>query len=225
MGTTKKTSTSKKKTTSVKKAPMKEEKIMRSDFFVTDVASACYKSYAPGYVFRQKKRKYEGITLILSGTMEWVGEGEETLLEAGDLLLQEQNDRYQLKVVGDEPAEYMVISYLAEPMEKLRFLLLVQPDRFALIVARTDENRADNDIAVLVKARKQGGYRIQGKAVNFAFLIQPKVDVRQSHVVEVDALHIPADRLLKSLKTDWGFLCPLDELKSTLTVRFDFEYF
>ena len=100
---------------------------MRSDFFVTDVAFACYKSYAPGYVFRQKKRKYEGITLILSGTMEWVGEGEETLLEAGDLLLQEQNDRYQLKVVGSEPAEYMVISYLAEPMEQLRALL---PGRF-----------------------------------------------------------------------------------------------
>lgn len=100
---------------------------MRSDFFVTDVAFACYKSYVPGYVFRQKKRKYEGITLILSGTMEWVGEGKETLLEAGDLLLQEQNDRYQLKVVGSEPAEYMVISYLAEPMEQLRALL---PGRF-----------------------------------------------------------------------------------------------
>lgn len=100
---------------------------MRSDFFVTDVASVCYKSYAPGYVFRQKKRKYEGITLILSGQMEWIGEGEETVLSAGDLLLQEQNDRYQLKVVGDTPSEYMVISYLAEPIEKLRSLL---PGRF-----------------------------------------------------------------------------------------------
>ena len=114
---------------------------------------------------------------------------------------------------------------LFEVGEKLLFLLPVQPDRFAFIVARADENRADNDIAVLVKARKQGGYRIQGKAVNFAFLIQPKVDVRQSHVVEVDALHKPADRLLKSLKTDGDLHCPLDELKSTLTVRFNFEYF
>lgn len=100
---------------------------MRSEFFVTDVPAACYKSYAPGYVFRQKKRKYEGITLILSGEMEWIGEGEQQILRTGDLLLQEQNDRYQLKIVGDEPAEYMVISYLAEPMEKLRSLL---PGRF-----------------------------------------------------------------------------------------------
>ncbi len=100
---------------------------MRSDFFVTDVAFACYKSYAPGYVFRQKKRKCEGITLILGGNLEWIGEGEETVLGSGDLLLQEQNDHYQLKVVGDRPAEYIVISYLAEPMEKLRTLL---PGRF-----------------------------------------------------------------------------------------------
>jgi len=100
---------------------------MRSEFLVTDVAFAWYKSYGPGYVFRQKKRKYEGITLILSGEMEWIGEGEETVLGAGDLLLQEKNDRYQLKVVGDQPAEYIVISYLAEPIERLRALL---PGRF-----------------------------------------------------------------------------------------------
>ena len=100
---------------------------MRSEFFVTDVAFACYKSYAPGYVFRQKKRKYEGITLILSGKMEWVSEGERQILYAGDLLFQEKDDQYQLKVVGDVPAEYVVISYLAEPIEDLRALL---PGRF-----------------------------------------------------------------------------------------------
>lgn len=100
---------------------------MHSDFFVTDVALACYKSYGSGYVFRQKKRKYEGITLILSGEMEWVGEGEHFILRAGDLLLQEKNDTYQLKVTGDDPAEYIVISYLAEPIEHLRSLL---PRRF-----------------------------------------------------------------------------------------------
>lgn len=100
---------------------------MHSEFFVTDVAFACYKSYAPGYVFRQKKRKYEGITLILSGEIEWVGEGEQQILRAGDLLFQEQNDRYQLKVVGDKPSDYMVISYLAEPLDQLRSFL---PGRF-----------------------------------------------------------------------------------------------
>ena len=66
---------------------------MRSEFFVTDVAFACYKRYAPGYVFRQKKRKYDGITLILSGEMEWIREGEQILLKIGDLLFLEQNDR------------------------------------------------------------------------------------------------------------------------------------
>ena len=93
---------------------------MRSEFFVTDVATACYKSYGAGYVFRQKKRKYDGITLILSGKMEWIGEGMQFTLREGDFLFQEKNDRYQLRVVGDSPTEYMVISYVAEPTEYLR---------------------------------------------------------------------------------------------------------
>ena len=96
---------------------------MRSDFFVTDVAFASYKSYAPDYVFRQKKRKYEGVTLILSGEMEWIRDGKTFSLRSGDLLFQQINDTYQLKVVGKEPTEYMVISYLAEPMDQLRALL------------------------------------------------------------------------------------------------------
>ncbi len=96
---------------------------MRAEFFVTDVAFACYKRYAPGYVFRQKKRKYDGITLILSGEMEWLGEGEHVTLKAGDLLFLKKNDRYQLKTVGDTPTEYAVISYLAEPSEHLHSLL------------------------------------------------------------------------------------------------------
>lgn|GEM_PF-1662852 len=100
---------------------------MRSEFFVSDVASACYKRYPTGYVFRQKKRKYYGITLILSGEMEWIGENRQFFLRAGDLLLQEQNDKYQLRVSGETPAEYMVISYVAEPME---YLLSHLPERY-----------------------------------------------------------------------------------------------
>lgn len=96
---------------------------MHSDFFVTDVAFASYKRYEPEYVFRQKKRKYEGVTLILSGEMEWNREGKIFSLREGDLLFQQENDKYQLKVVGDGPAEYIVISYLAKPIEELRTLL------------------------------------------------------------------------------------------------------
>ena len=99
---------------------------MRSEFFVTDVTFASYKRYEPGYVFRQKKRKFEGVTLILSGEMEWIRGGKTFAIGSGDLLFQQKDDTYQLKVVGEAPAEYMVISYLAEPMEQLRALL---PDR------------------------------------------------------------------------------------------------
>ena len=99
---------------------------MRSEFFVTDVAFASYKRYEPDYVFRQKKRKFEGVTLILSGEMEWIRGGKTFAIRSGDLLFQQKDDTYQLKVVGEAPAEYMVISYLAEPMEQLRALL---PDR------------------------------------------------------------------------------------------------
>ena len=93
---------------------------MRSEFFVTDVAQVCYKSYEPGYIFRQKRRAYDGVTLILSGEMEWIGEGTQFTLQEGDILFQAQNDRYQLRVVGDKPTEYMVISYVAEPADFLR---------------------------------------------------------------------------------------------------------
>ena len=99
---------------------------MRSEFFVTDVTFASYKRYEPGYVFRQKKRKFEGVTLILSGEMEWIRGGKTFAIGSGDLLFQQKDDTYQLKVVGEAPAEYMVISYLAEPCGGTRFCAVLQ---------------------------------------------------------------------------------------------------
>ncbi len=96
---------------------------MQSDFFVTDVVSACYKRHSTGYVFHQKNRHHYGITLILSGEMELLIEGEQLPLTAGTIFLPKQNDKYRLKAIGEQDVEYIVISYCADPMDVLCSLL------------------------------------------------------------------------------------------------------
>lgn len=96
---------------------------MEQDFFVSQVAFAYYKKYAPGHIFRQADRKYHGLVFVLSGELTLTLESEVICAPAGSILLQRQHDNYRLEATGDRDTEYIVISYLVQPEDVLRTLL------------------------------------------------------------------------------------------------------
>jgi len=94
------------------------------DFTVTSVAFAYYKEMAYGHTFTMKKRKYNGLTLILSGAMSLTYTDDSSFTaEAGSIILQRAGDSYTLEVTDKLGTEYIVISYIAEPDENISELL------------------------------------------------------------------------------------------------------
>lgn len=92
---------------------------MEREFFVSQVAFAYYKKYAPGYVFQQADRKHHGLVFVLSGELTMTLEKETACAPAGSILMQRQHDSYRLENTGNQDTEYIVISYLAEPEDVL----------------------------------------------------------------------------------------------------------
>ncbi|MBQ8311497.1 MAG: helix-turn-helix transcriptional regulator [Clostridia bacterium] len=88
------------------------------DFWVGTVAFAYHRSYPPRHLLQMKKRPHHGLTLVLSGELRIsYADGERTVARAHDILIQHRGDDYLLETPAEIGAEYIVISYLAEPEE------------------------------------------------------------------------------------------------------------
>lgn len=96
---------------------------MEQDFYVSQVAFAYYKKYAPGYMFRQENRSHHGLVFVLTGELTLRLDKETVCAKAGSILLLRQGDSYQLENTFYSDTEYIVISYLAKPDDTLLTLL------------------------------------------------------------------------------------------------------
>lgn len=91
-----------------------------TDFTVTEVSFANYRKYPQGYCITMKSRGQYGLTLVLSGELEMTIDGKTMVAGVGDILLQRKGDSYKLEAKHPDGAEYIVISYLAEPEQILQ---------------------------------------------------------------------------------------------------------
>ena len=92
------------------------------DFTVSSVVSARRKVYSPKQSLNIQGRKYNGLTLVLSGELKLTFPDKDAVLaKENDIILQRRGDYYRLEAL--DKAEYIVISYLAEP-ESVLFSLL-----------------------------------------------------------------------------------------------------
>lgn len=94
---------------------------MENDSFtVTYVSFAFGRVYEPGKTLYMKSRPASGLTLVTSGTLRLTYDDGE-VIEAGenDIILQRRGDSYRLEAVGNVSSKYVVISYTAEPEERL----------------------------------------------------------------------------------------------------------
>ena len=122
---------------------------MEQDFYVSQVAFAYYKKYAPGDIFRQENRKYQGLVFVLTGELTLTLGKETIFARAGSILLLQQGDSYQLENTFHSDTEYIVISYLAKPEKTVlsllpeRHFITAYPQRYwDLFAAVVDLNSA-----------------------------------------------------------------------------------
>lgn len=122
---------------------------MEQDFYVSQVAFAYYKKYAPGYIFRQENRKYQGLVFVLTGELTLTLDKKTICARAGSILLLQQGDSYQLENTFHSDTEYIVISYLAKPEKTVltllpeRHFITAYPQRYwDLFAAVVDLNAA-----------------------------------------------------------------------------------
>lgn len=94
---------------------------------MTSVAFAYYKEMAGGHVLNMKKRRHNGLTLVLSGSLRLTyDDGSAVNAQSGEIVLQKKDDSYKLEATDKLGTEYIVISYCAEPDDIIKKLL---PDR------------------------------------------------------------------------------------------------
>ena len=104
----------------------KEFVMKENRFTVTEVPFAFYRKREEGYRLMKNNRTSNGLTLILSGEMEITYPDKKETLHAGDIILQRLGDSYSLSATSQAGVEFIVISYHAEPLDRLFALL---PDR------------------------------------------------------------------------------------------------
>ncbi len=93
------------------------------NFTVCDVCFAYYKKYRPRQSLEKKNRNEHGLTLVLSGALQLkFSNGEKAVARKNDIIIQRMGDSYRLQAL-EEGAEYVVISYLADPSENVFALL------------------------------------------------------------------------------------------------------
>lgn len=94
------------------------------NFTVTYVSFAFSRSYQPGKTLAMRSRPAAGLTLVLSGRLRLTYEdGRSVSAGENEIILQRRGDHYRLEVVGEEEAKYIVISYTAEPEERMSGIL------------------------------------------------------------------------------------------------------
>lgn len=96
---------------------------MEQEFSVSHVAFAYMRCQNPGYIFQQESRNYHGLVFVLSGELTMTSDTETVCIGSGGILLQWQGETYRLEITSSQPSEYIVISYLAEPLDTIRSLL------------------------------------------------------------------------------------------------------
>ena len=90
---------------------------------VTDVSYAFYRSREGGYRLNKVNRSNNGLTLILAGELE-INFGTHTVTaHPGNIILQRMGDTYSLHAPNPDGVEFIVISYLADPLDTLFELL------------------------------------------------------------------------------------------------------
>lgn len=95
--------------------------IKNENFTVTEVDFAFYKKICPPYSKPIKQRPYYGLTLVGSGSLKITLDGKQYVARKGDIILQRKGDSYRLET--DETTEYIVISYMCDPVEELERIL------------------------------------------------------------------------------------------------------
>lgn len=94
------------------------------DFTVSDVTLALRKAYNPKQSLVVQGRRYNGLTMVLSGKLLLTyPDGSTLTAKENDVILQRRGDFYRLETISEDKAEYIVISYLAEPENALFSLL------------------------------------------------------------------------------------------------------
>ena len=98
---------------------------MENDVFtVTYVSFAFLKVYEAGKILNMRSRPTAGLTLVLSGRLSLTyDDGRTVTAGENDIILQRRGDSYLLEAVGETDARYIVISYTAEPEERLDRIL------------------------------------------------------------------------------------------------------
>ena len=86
------------------------------NFTVSEVVYALKKVYQQNQSWVAQGRKSHGLTMVLSGKLRLAfPDGSSFIAKENDVILQSKGDFYKLEAVGEEKAEYIVISYLVEP--------------------------------------------------------------------------------------------------------------
>ena len=94
------------------------------NFTVTYVSFAFARTYMPGKTLSMRSRAAAGLTLVLSGRLRLTyDDGRSVSAGENEIILQRRGDHYRLEVVGEEEAKYIVISYTAEPEERMSSVL------------------------------------------------------------------------------------------------------
>lgn len=96
---------------------------MEQEFYISRVAFAYYKKYAPGYVFRQECRPQDGLVFVITGELTLSLKSKTVCAKAGSILLLQRGDSYRLENTFQSATEYIVISYQAMPENTLRQFL------------------------------------------------------------------------------------------------------
>lgn len=86
-----------------------------ADFTVSNVSFVYYRKYSSNYALNVRSRRYNGLTLVLSGSLCISFDDQTYSAGPGSIILQRTGDSYRLFVGSEEDVEYIVISYLTEP--------------------------------------------------------------------------------------------------------------
>lgn len=84
--------------------------IENDNFTVTNVAYCYYKKVSKNFTFKTEKRPFHGLLIVLSGELIFNFYNNEYVLQKGDVLIQQKDDRYSLSI-SSENAEYIVVSF------------------------------------------------------------------------------------------------------------------
>ena len=164
------------------------------NFTVTEVVFALKKVYQQNQSWVAQGRKSNGLTMVLAGELRLTfPDGSVCVAKENDVILQRKGDFYKLEAVGKDKAEYIVISYLAEPENTV--LSLLSETRVFTPVHRTRFKDAferavgvDNSLGICKKTLTRAF--VQEIICNIVRELYPDVSERQFSPIESAKFYI-----------------------------------